>query len=423
MNPRFTRAIRAGLMATAIGAAISIVRGESASAPLTLDAVIADIRGRHPEIRSAAALAAADRERVTQATAWADPVAGVEAQRMNNRELFRYDALELQLSQKIPLSGNQARRRSLAAAEADVSSATTRTREFTLILAARDAFFRLYLARVQLAALARSEHLLSQAVELVRARIASGATETAALLAAERQRAELQERIEQLRLEASDAATRLNTARDVAPQSEIPELQLPARHFAVSTVEEAQRLALQHRPELGEAAARISAAVRNQDLAARAWRPEPEVMLKARHANASGRAIIDYDTGIALSIPWANSGRYRSQQREAARRREAAELDEAALRTRTAGDVQQAWQQMTTARTNATLYRMSVLPLARQSAESVRAALITGKATLLELTSAQRELVEAEARLAGYEIEAQQYAELLAALCGMEETA
>ena len=57
---------------------------------------------------------------------------------------------------------------------------------------------------------------------------------------------------------------------------------------------------------------RITAAARNEDVAARAWRPDPEVMVKARHVQAGGRILNDYDTGVAVSLPWANNDKYRS---------------------------------------------------------------------------------------------------------------
>ncbi|OYV00634.1 MAG: hypothetical protein CFE26_23750, partial [Verrucomicrobiales bacterium VVV1] len=174
-----------------------------------------------------------------------------------------------------------------------------------------------------------------------RSRLATGGTDTSALLLAERERAQLQERLITLEREAADAAATLNVLRDLPPQAPVGDLATPpiTSGEAFATLEAAQAHALAHRPELGEAEARITAASRAADVAARAWRPDPEVMVKARHVQAGGRAINDYDTGFAVSLPWANNDKYRAAQREAARRREAAELDAAALRTRTAGEI------------------------------------------------------------------------------------
>src|SRR4051812_37610349 len=78
----------------------AIARGAE---PLTLEQVWVDVRTRNPQLRSAMAIAAADRERVKQAGTWEDPVGGVEIQRETTNRLNSYDAAEFSVSQKIPL--------------------------------------------------------------------------------------------------------------------------------------------------------------------------------------------------------------------------------------------------------------------------------------------------------------------------------
>ena len=390
--------------------------------PLTLEQVLADVRARHPEIKSANAMAAADRERIVQAGAWADPVAGLELQRMNNNaRIFSYDTAEISLSQKLPLSGNRERRRAAATAEAGVSAAAIRTRSFLLVASARDAFFQLLRTREQLALVSTSERLLVQAADLVRSRLATGSADTTALLMAERERAQLQERVLLLERESADATATLNTLRDLPPQSPIGELAAPATAIttpAFASMEAAQAHALAHRPELREADARINAAARNEEVASRAWRPDPEVMVKARHVQAGGRFLNDYDTGLAVSLPWANNEKYRSAQREAARRREALELDAAALRTKTAGEIREMWTRRDTALRSVELYRDRLLPLARQGADSLRAGLVTNKNSLSELVAAQGALIDAQTTLAANLADFRRYNSMLATLTG-----
>lgn len=374
-----------------------------AAEPLTLAQVLADVRARNPQLRASSAMAAADRERVQQAGAWEDAVAGLEIQRESSNRLTTYDAAEFSLTQKIPLSGNRERRRALAAAEADVSTAAIRTRELLLIGEAREAFFQLARAREQLALTRETEKLLAQAVEITRSRLTTGTGNVSALLLAETERARLEERVIGLDREIADAGALLNVSRDLPPQAPIGELATPTGADAIlpfASLEDAQAHALAHRPELHEATARISAAQRARELADRAWRPDPEVMIKARHMNTGSNVIQGYDTGIAVSLPWFNSGKYRSAQREADRRREAAELDSAALRTRTAAEVRDMWQRIETARRQAQLYRDKLLPLARQAADAARQGLINNGNSIAELVMAQRSLVDAQTTLA-----------------------
>lgn len=412
------RHLLASVMVSTLAIAASAA---DAPAPLSLEQVLAEVRSNHPEIRAAAAIAAADRERISQAAAWEDPVAGIELQRMENTRLFNYDTVELQLSQKIPLSGNRSRRRALATAEAGVSAASVRTREYALTREARDAFFQLLRVREQIELVHESDRLLAQAADLVRSRLSSGAADTAALLMAERERAVLRERTLMLEREANDAAAVLNTLRNRPAQAPIGPLATPAPRGEFPTLEVAQERALAHRPEIAEAEARVTAAAKGQDVAARAWRPDPEVMVKARHVDAGGKVVNDYDTGVAISLPWLNGGKYRAAQREAARRREAAELDVAALRTKTAAEVREMWQKLETARRNVDLYRDRLLPLARQGADATRQGLVTGKNTLLELVTAQRAVIDAQTALASNLADVARFTAMLENMTGRME--
>jgi outer membrane protein TolC len=388
---------------------------------LTLEQVLADVRANHPEIRSAVMSAGADRERIAQATSWEDPVVGLELQRMNNRDLFSYDAAELQLSQTIPLPGNLSRKKAAAEAEVNVSEAVVRSRAFRLTADARDAFFQLLKAREQRALLEQMDRLLVQAADFVRTQLASGANNTAALLMAERERAELRERALMLDREVADATAALNTLRNLPPQQPIGDLASPAGLPALPSLDTVEEHAQAHRPELAEAIARVRAAERAQDLAARAWRPDPAVMVKARHLDGAGRAVNDFDTGIAVSIPWANGKKYRSAEREAAKRRQAAELDVAAMRTKTAGEVREMWQRADTAQRNVELFSQQLVPLAQQTADATREGVITGKNSLFELISAERALVDAKTSLAANRADLRRYQAMLLTLAGMED--
>lgn len=401
----------------------ALVRGAES---LTLDQVLGDVRARNPQLRSATALAGAERERVKQVGTWTDPVAGLEIQRETTNRLASYDAAEFSVAQKIPLSGTRERQRALATAEANVSAAAIRSREILLLAEARDAFYQVLRGREQLSLTRETDKLLGQAVEITRSRLATGRGNVSALLIAETERSRLQERIISLDQEVADASAALNTLRDLPPQSPLGELiaeKTPSLSLPFSTLEEAQQHALGHRPELAEASARITAAQRARELADRAWRPDPEVTLKARHLNADHRVIEGYDTGVAISLPWFNDGKYRSAQREADKRREAAELDAAVLRTKTAAEIRQLWQRAETAQRNLSLYRDKLLPLAQQGADAARQGLINGSSSIAELVTAQRSLVEVQTALAANLADFHRYHALLTLLTGKDERA
>jgi outer membrane protein TolC len=159
-------------------------------------------------------------------------------------------------------------------------------------------------------------------------------------------------------------------------------------------------------------------AQRARELADRAWRPDPEIMVKARHMNTGSRIIEGYDTGVAVSLPWFNNDKYRSAQREADRRREAAELDAAALRTKTAAEIRDMWQRIESARRNVELYRDRLLPLARQGADNVRQGLVTGTTSISDLIIAQRLLIDAQTALAANLTDFHRFRAMLETLTG-----
>jgi outer membrane protein TolC len=271
-----------------------------------------------------------------------------------------------------------------------------------LLTEVRDAYFGLWSARTQLTLIRESDRLLGLTLDLIRSRAATGQADANALLAAGTERTRLHERQLALEREAADAAAKLNTLRDLPAQQEVGAIAAPPdpTHLPLPPLEELQQRALAHRPEIAEAEARLGAAREVRRAADRAWRPDPELMLKARHANTGSRVIEGYDTGVAVSLPWLNDGKYRATQREADRRREAAELDAASLRTRTAAEIRALWQEIETTRRTLALYREQMLPAARQSAENLRTGLITGKISVTEFVAARRQQLDVELAIA-----------------------
>jgi outer membrane protein TolC len=78
------------------------------------------------------------------------------------------------------------------------------------------------------------------------------------------------------------------------------------------------------------------------------------------------------------------------------------------------------WTRRETARRNVELYRDRLLPLARQSSDSLRLGLVAGKSSLTELVAAQRALIDTQATLAAYEADLLRAESLLATLAAAD---
>ena len=74
-----------------------------------------------------------------------------------------------------------------------------------------------------------------------------------------------------------------------------------------------------------------------------------------------------------------------------------------------------------TARRAVELYRDRLLPLARSSADTLRAGLVTGKNSLSELVTAQRALVDTQITLAANLADFHRYNAMLATLTGASD--
>src|SRR5207249_9358277 len=108
------------------------------------------------------------------------------------------------------------------------------------------------------------------------------------------------------------------------------------RHFDLP-LERMQRSALEHRPEILGAQKKIEAAKARRTLAKRAWIPDPELRVEARQFNGTGGGIQEYDTGIFLSVPWINRGKYKAAIAEAEKMEETGERELEALQAETPG--------------------------------------------------------------------------------------
>lgn len=363
--------------------------------PLTLERVLRDVTELHPQVQAARARAQAEREKIPQASAWEDPTVGVEMMREGTMRLNRYSAIEWSIAQKLPVTSQRKRRTELAKAEAAVAAGNVSAQLTPLLIQATDAFFHLVHARELLELTKGNDELLAQALRATQSRLADGGGNVASVLLAETERARLQEQVIGYEREITEATTMLNTLRNVPVDTPIGLIDVASVHRlqAVESFDALRAKALANRPELRAAEAKVTAADRATDVA-RAWIPDPEVMVRARTVKGNSDPISEYDTGIAISVPWFNRGKYRASVREAQHRREAAELDVGALRSQTIAELRDAWAKYEAADRAVKLSQEKLVPLAERAVDAARTGLDSGKSGLLELIAAQRNIRE-----------------------------
>lgn len=357
---------------------------------LTLEEVTRAAIENNAAIKAARANWERMKARIPQARAWEDPMVGVDAERSGTKRFDTYTDAEWMLSQKIPIAGKNLARGRVADAEARATLQELRRQEFDVVAKVRAAYFRLLNASAQLEVNRRNEALLSQFLEISRAKYEVGTQTQASVLIAETDLVRLEENRRDLERDLSDAQSELNvlmTRPARTPLGQPADVSVRRTSFAAGQIEP---LALANRPELERAANRITAEQQRLTVAKRDWIPEPQLRVEARSFKGNSQAFQEYDTGIFFNVPLANWGKYRAQQQEARSGIEMTTRELENARAETLGLVRDALKKVETFGHHVELFRERLLPIARQTVEANQASYESDKVGFLDLISAQR---------------------------------
>jgi outer membrane protein TolC len=346
--------------------------------------------------------------RVPQAAAWEDPMAGVDFERFGTTQFGTYTDAEWMLSQKIPLAGKNRSRARAATAEALATLEEYRRQQLDIVAKVRTAYFRLLNATEQIEVNRRNDALLSQFLEISRAKYAVGTQTQSSVLIAETDLIRLQEDRRNLDRDLSDAQSQINVLMNRPARAPLGQPVDVALRHRIFDARQLEALALENRPELHRAENRIAAEQQRLQAAKRDWIPEPQVRVEARSYKGNNQAFQEYDTGVFFNVPLGNWRKYSAQQREARSAVEMATRELENVRAETLGLVRDALKKVDTFHHHVDLFRDQLLPLARQTVEASRAGYESDKTSFLELITVQRSLRDSEAvyhrHLADYRI-------------------
>lgn len=355
-------------------------------------ALVDAVLRRNPTIAAARHAWRAALARYPQETALADPTVGYAlGPRTIGSDTAMQEAHRFEVSQALPFPGKRALRGAAALAEAEAAGhdyAAVRIRLATLASLLYDEWWLLARAeRINAAHLA----LVRELREIATARYETGAAEQQDPLRAELEETALLHREVELstarRVIAWQIAALLHE-RDAA-------LLPPPAAFVPAGADEAVDLetALEARPELRAAAARVRARERGEALARREWLPDFRV------TGAYDRSWNETDmrpmVGLALDVP------LQVARRRAAIDQARAELAQARseaqrLTADAAAEIAAARERLAEARHLLALTRDRMLPAARDQLAAARIGFETGRAALADVIEAERMLRDAE---------------------------
>jgi outer membrane protein, heavy metal efflux system len=369
----------------------------AATNPFALSDAIREVLSSNPSLKAARANWDAMKERVPQARAWEDLTFGVDVERSDRTQLFRYTDTEWTVAQEFPLSGKNRKRAKAVVAEAAAAFEELRRRELDLTTRTRAAYYRLANSYEQLDVSRQNEALLRQFLEISRARYEVGRQTQADVLMAETELVKLIEARVDIEQQLSEQESALNVLMNRRASEPVGR---PARLLFLPSSpnpDASLQLALKSRPELLAAQQRLQAARARWELAKREWVPDPELRVEARQFNGQGAAFQEYDTGIFFKIPWINRSKYKAAIAEMRSMLEMAEQQLQAEQNETAGRIRDQLKKIETLHHHTQLFQERLLPLARQAVKAQQNAYETDKAGFLELSTSQRTLQETEA--------------------------
>lgn len=365
---------------------------------LSLEEVTSAVLANNPALKAAEKKWQAMKARVPQAAAWEDlRVQGMSrVQRYVSIPPNAFMDQTFMLQQEIPITGKNLSRARAATAEAGAAFEDMRRTRLDVVSRARVAFYRLANESAQLDLNRRNIELLNQFATISRDRYEVGNAGQADVLTAQTDAARLLETQSDILRRVANAQTELNVVMNRPAQSPLgppPPLTFARMSFSLAQL---QAMAVASRPEMQRAESRVEAEHFRVQLAKKQWAPDPMLNIQAQRYNDAKEAVSELDVGISVPLPFLNPRKYSAALSEAQHNLENAQHEAESTRTQTLGLVRDQLTKIETLAHHYELYRDKILPLARQTVESNRAAYETNSANFLALITAQRVWQDAE---------------------------
>lgn len=391
---------------------------------LTLEALLDEVLARNPSLEAKRRAWLAAEERAPQVNALDDPEfsfmfaprlidrvgQGSETGPMGEMEELGF-AYKPEVSQKLPWPGKRALRGERADHRADADFNDAAEVRERLLNETKEAFYELYFAERALEINAANIGILSDLVANARSRYEAGATHIQETLQAEVDRERLNHRGIELRRMRAVAQARINTLLNRPPSAVLPP---PPASLPVPEAEQdraaLQGGALNDRPELQAAAARLEAARTDVKLAKMEF--YPDFMISAAFDSFWQEMELRPMLGFGLNIP-IQQGRRRAALREAEEHYAAASAELERVAARVALEVEIALQRLTESVHGSDLYRDRLLPIAHENLQSALAGYESGELDMSAVLMAQKAQMDMQLAAIGLQVDARQrFAEL-----------
>ena len=236
--------------------------------------------------------------------------------------------------------------------------------------------------------------LLKEALAVVLAQYTTGKSPQADVLRAQMALTRLSEQLIELEEERDNATAQLNALRGRSPDEAVEIVDLYISLPSLPSIEELERTAMEHRPELAALRAQLAKSKDEGKLTRLAMKPDFTAALGYMLMPTGSSSRNAYMAEVSMNLPWLNRKRHdgEAKQSDAASEVSQSELD--ARASAVFLEIRKAQIEVLAAQKRVKLYRDTLLPQAEASFKASTAAYRNNRAEYMSLIDAQNLLLE-----------------------------
>jgi len=368
-----------------------------ATAPLRLADLLQEARDKNPDLKSQAAKAASARAAIAPAGALEDPMLMVQ---LWNAPLdFSNIPVMVQLTQPLQLGGKRAARRSAAAAEAEIATASQAVQLHDLEVQVAQAYFELFLAERTLELEDEQEGLVQQLLLSAQTRVSTGRGEQVELLRAQGAGIQLRSERETARDQRASAWARLSVLLDRDPSATPGQTTAPGVLDQLPPEPELRLRAWQQRPELRAARAMVEQAEAQAQLARAETVPDLAPFLGLMHTFRGVGETNFLFAGVQGNLPLFVGEKSRPRVESASLLLQSQREAGRAAKNRVTAEVAESYAHLL-AETHQIALHHELIPLSRQAALSASHSYAAGRLEFSMVIDSLRDLRMHELELA-----------------------
>jgi outer membrane protein TolC len=377
----------------------SVAALDAAAAPLSVDEAVAAALESNPEIRAAVRRLSLAQMKTATARSLDDPMLMMRDWDTPLRRPWDLNQAQLMVSLQQTFPSRQKRdlRAGVAGEDAEVAASELESSRQEVSAEVRKACADLMRNADETRLQERQSSLLKEALAVALAQYTTGKAPQADVLRAQMALTRLSEQLIELEEEGETARAQLNALMGRPPEEAIEIAGSYAVPAALPAIEELERTAIEHRPELAALRAQIVKSRDEGKLTRLAMKPDFTVGLGYMLMPTGSLARNAYMAEVSMNLPWLNRERHdgEAKQADAATGVSQAELD--ARASAVFLEIRQAQIEVLAAERRVKLYRDTLLPQAEASFKASTAAYQNNRAEFMSLIDAQNLLLDIQA--------------------------